>query len=141
MHLLPTLNAVLNLLASVLLVAGWWAIKRSKDPRRHKTLMLSAFSASALFLLFYLVNRYIVGGFVTYPGDGLDRIIYLAILFPHMILAIVMLPFIFAALYFAFRMNFAAHVKVVKWAWPVWLFVSVTGVVIYLMLYVFPPAG
>jgi len=135
---LPTVNAALNLLAGTLLVCARRTIKR--DPtdsacrQRHKTLMLSALGVSAVFLGCYLYYHYQVGS-VRYQGTGFLKGVYLVILIPHIILAVGMLPFIAAALITALRGKFEAHRKIVRWAWPIWLYVSVTGVLVYLMLY------
>ncbi len=139
MHL-ATINALLNTMAAVLLVLGRVAVKQGDVPR-HRKLMLSALGVSALFLVLYLANRYIQGELTVYPATGLLKAVYLAILIPHSILAAVILPFILAAVYYALKGRTATHVRIVRWVWPLWLYVSVTGVVIYLMLYVFPPGG
>ena len=136
-HQLPTLNACLNATAAVLLLFGWRAIRRGKR-KTHQKLMIAALITSALFLCSYISYHYMMKGMVTrYQGTGLLRFIYFAILIPHTILATLIIPFCIAAVYLAFKKNFSAHVRITKWLLPTWMYVSVTGVVIYLMLYVF----
>ena len=136
---LPTVNAVLNLVSAVLLLIGFVHIKRGK-PAIHKKVMLSAVFSSALFLVSYLVYHYQVGS-VPFERYDWTRPVYFAILIPHVILAALMVPFILAALYYALRENFAAHKRLVKWVWPVWMFVSVSGLAVYYMLYGLRPTS
>jgi uncharacterized membrane protein YozB (DUF420 family) len=96
--------------------------------------MLSALVSSALFLASYLIYHAQVGS-VPYPHHDWSRPIYFAILIPHVILAAVMTPFIIAAVVFALRGQFERHKRIVRWLWPVWIFVSISGVVVYVMLY------
>jgi putative membrane protein len=133
---LPTLNASLNASAGVLLFLGRRAIKAGK-PALHKKLMLTAFGVSAVFLVSYLTYHYATGH-TEYGGTGWLKGLYLAILLPHILLATLMVPFIIAALITALRGKFELHKKLVRWVWPVWMYVSVTGVLVYLMLYVLP---
>ncbi len=132
---LPTLNALLNTLAALLLLGGWIAI-RAKRAETHKRFMLGALFVSGAFLSSYLYYHFNVPGLTRYEGEGVARFVYFAILGTHTPLATLMVPFIGAALWFAYKGQFSRHVKVVKWLWPVWMYVSVTGVLIYLMLYV-----
>ena len=132
---LPTLNACLNALSAVLLTGGWLSI-RYKDKEKHRKFMTAAFVSSALFLFFYVLNRIIVGGFTHYQGHGISRIIYFLVLGTHTPLAMVILPFSIMALWHARHQNFKAHVAITRWLLPVWLYVSVTGVIVYVMLYV-----
>jgi putative membrane protein len=132
---LPTINAFLNALSTVLLLAGWISI-RQKDKAKHKNFMIAALVSSTLFLTFYVVNRIIVGGFTHYQGQGISKIIYFTVLGTHTPLAMIILPFSIMALWHAFHQNFKAHVAITRWLLPVWLYVSVTGVIIYFMLYV-----
>jgi putative membrane protein len=134
----PTINAILNGIAAVLLFNGWLAIRR-KDHVAHKKWMISAFAASTAFLASYLIYHY-THLHTPYVGPPLLKAIYLSILIPHIILAVVMLPFIFAAFYKAFKGDYKGHARITRYLWPVWMYVSVTGVIIYLMLYVFKPA-
>lgn len=133
---LPTINAILNGTAACFLFAGWVAIKRGHHHARHRNLMVVALFASALFLSCYLYYHAHAGS-VPYQGTGILRLIYFAILIPHIILAALMVPFILIALWLAFRGRYHAHARITRWLWPVWMYVSVTGVIVYLMLYVF----
>lgn len=134
--LLPTVNAALNAVASVLLLLGWFAI-RSKDRAAHRNYMIGALVCSALFLTCYLYYHANVGS-VRYEGQGPLRVVYFTILLTHTPLAAVMTPFILAAVWFAIKGRFDRHTQITKRLWPVWMYVSVTGVLIYLMLYVLP---
>lgn len=129
----PAINAALNGTCAVLLVLGRIAIaKREMD--RHRKLMLAAFATSTVFLISYLI-RFATSGSHKYPGDGVDKVIYLVVLFSHMVLAVVLVPLVVRALMLALRGDFDRHLRVVKWGWPIWMYVSVTGVVVYFMLY------
>jgi len=134
----PALNAGLNFTSFVFLVGGRMAIARG-DRALHRKRMLSAFTASAVFLVSYVI-RFATTGRHDYPGDGWDRTLYLLILFSHMALAVALVPLVVGALRRAFRGDFAAHLKIVRFTWPVWMYVSVTGVIVYLMLYHLAPA-
>jgi putative membrane protein len=130
---LPAVNASLNALAAVLLVVGWFLI-RQRRRNAHRWVMLSAVAVSALFLTSYLVYHAQVGS-VRFQGQGTVRTVYLSILLTHTVLAAVVPVLAVLALVFAFRRQFARHKKVTRWALPIWLYVSVTGVVVYWMLY------
>jgi putative membrane protein len=130
---LPHLNAALNAIAGVLLVIGLVFIK-AKRIDAHRRCMLAAFTTSALFLLSYLTYHAQVGS-RPFPGTGLLRTIYFAILIPHVVLAAAVLPLAIVTLRRGLAMDVARHRKIAKITLPVWLFVSVTGVVVYLMLY------
>ena len=132
--ILPTINAFLNALSTVLLSGGWIAI-RFGNQQRHKKFMIAAMVSSTLFLTFYVINRVIVGGFTHYQGQGILRPIYFTILATHTPLAMIILPFSMMALWHALHQNFKAHVAITRWLLPVWLYVSITGVIIYVMLY------
>lgn len=134
---LPTINASLNALAGIFLVLGFIAIKR-KDRLLHKNMMACAFMSSALFLCCYLYYHFTARGISYYQGKGLLKILYLAILIPHTILAVLIVPFIIMAIRYALKGRFDKHVQITKWLYPTWVYVSITGVLIYLMLYVFP---
>lgn len=129
----PTLNAVFNAIAACLLVWGYVKIKR-QDRETHKKIMIAALVASAAFLISYLIYHQRVGS-VPYPYHDWTRPLYFIILIPHVILAAVMVPFIIAAVAYAFKGRFDRHRRITVWLWPVWMFVSLSGVVIYLMLY------
>ncbi len=129
---MPGVNAVLNATAATLLVLGLAAIKSGRR-ELHKRLMVSAFAASAVFLVGYVLYHYAHGD-TRYQGEGAVRIVYFAVLITHVLLSIVMLPMILGTFYLAARERFATHKKLARWTLPIWLYVSVTGVVIYFML-------
>ncbi len=132
----PTLNACLNLTAGILLFLGWRAI-RNKKSAVHKKFMVAALAASFLFLVSYLTYHLTTVGVTRYQGQGLLRAVYFSILLTHTPLAVIIVPFCVRAVYFALRGDFLRHVRITKWLLPVWMYVSVTGVLIYLMLYIF----
>ena len=131
---LPTLNAILNGSGFVLLLSGFYFIKHG-NITAHKMCMLSAFFLSVLFIISYLIYHFNVGS-VRFERTGLIRQIYLIILVSHTILAVVNVPLVLITIYRAWKENFTRHVKIARWTLPIWLYVSVTGVIIYLMLYV-----
>ncbi len=133
----PAINAALNLTSFIFLVAGRVAIARGDDAL-HKKRMLTAFTASSVFLVSYLI-RFATTGAHKYPGAGWDKSIYLVILFSHMVFAVVLVPLILGALRRALRGDYARHKRIVKFAWPIWFYVSITGVLVYLMLYHLAP--
>jgi putative membrane protein len=133
---LPTINATLNGIAFLLLLSGYLAIRR-KNVRLHKTCMISALSVSAAFLACYLVYHFNVLS-KKYEGPESLRTVYYLVLVPHIILAIVMLPMIFVTFRRALAGNFDAHKRIAKPTLATWMYVSVTGVVVYLMLYHLP---
>ena len=137
--MLPGLNASLNGLSGVFLVIGYQAIRGGRV-RLHRGLMLSAFTTSTLFLIFYLIYHFEVG-FTPFKGEGAARIVYFAILIPHVILAVVMVPMILLTLYRGLKGHIDKHRPLARWTLPIWLYVSVTGVLVYLMLYVWYPNG
>lgn len=130
---LPMLNACLNLVATAFLAAGYTWIRRG-DMRRHRASMVCACAASAAFLTSYLVYHWQVGS-VPYTGQGWIRPVYFAILISHIVLATVIVPLVALTLLRAARGNFERHRRIARWTWPLWMYVSVTGVVIYWMLY------
>ena len=130
---LPTVNAVLNTLCALLLAAGFIQIRRRKV-QAHRRLMLSALGASALFLSSYLIYHARVGS-VPYPHFDWTRPLYFSVLVPHAILAAAMVPLVPLLVRHALRERFDAHRRLARWIWPVWMFVSVSGVGVYLMLY------
>lgn len=136
-EVLPPLNACLNGLSAVLLLSGFLAIRAGKRAL-HQKLMVSAFASSTLFLISYL-TRYALTGTTTFSGSGAAKVVYLVILFSHMLLAIVLVPLVLRTLWLAGRkQDFAAHRKLARITFPIWMYVSVTGVVVYLMLYHWP---
>ena len=138
-HPLATTNAVRNALATVLLVAGWVFIARGQW-KAHRAAMIAAFAVSAVFLVCYLTYHYLVGH-VPFRGQGPVRTVYFAILITHIILA-VFVPILALRMFFlAWKGRWEAHRRLGKITMPIWLYVSVTGVVIYAMLYhLFPGA-
>jgi uncharacterized membrane protein YozB (DUF420 family) len=130
---LPALNATLNAISTVFLSAGWVLIRQRKI-EAHRLCMLGAFVTSALFLTSYLVYHANVGS-VPYRGQGVARTIYFAILITHVILAAAILPLALVTLSRALSRRFDRHRAIARWTLPVWLYVSITGVVIYVMLY------
>ncbi len=139
-EILPHVNAALNSLAAVLLVAGFVLIKLRRE-RAHKRVMLTCFAVSVLFLACYLVyhSQVLSKKFPSYPPDSV-RYFYYGILLTHVLLAATV-PFLaLATIYFGLRNNRVRHVRLARWTFPIWLYVSITGVVVYLMLYqIYPP--
>lgn len=130
---LPTLNAALNATAAVLLVVGYRLI-RNHNVNAHKKVMVAAFSVSVLFLVSYLVYHYQVGS-VKFTKTGPIRLVYFIILTSHSILA-ALVPFLaIVTLYRALRGRIMQHRRIARWTLPIWLYVSVTGVMVYWMLY------
>lgn len=130
---LPTVNATLNAIAAVLLICGFVMIKRGRI-QTHRRFMLSAFATSALFLVSYVIYHANVGS-KPFEGQGTIRVVYFAILISHVVLAAVILPMALITLTHALRERFERHVPIARWTLPIWLYVSVTGVIVYLMLY------
>ena len=131
---LPTFNAALNGTSALLLITGFFFI-RQKKISAHRACMVSAAVVSALFLTSYIYYHSQVG-FTRFSGEGWIRPVYFTILIPHTILAIVIaVPLVPLTLYWALRGQYQKHRRIARWTLPVWLFVSVTGVVIYWMLY------
>lgn len=136
---LPALNAALNSASALLLAAGYLFIRR-KYVRAHKACMLSAFCVSVLFLASYLTYHYQVGS-VPFGGRGWSRPVYFSVLFTHTPLAAAIVPLALITLYRAWKEQFDRHRRIARWTLPLWLYVSVTGVVVYLMLYqIYGPA-
>lgn len=138
---LPALNASLNAISTVFIAAGWYLIRRGRW-RQHIVCMVAAVLTSTLFLVSYLTYHYARGGQATqFSGQGLVRPIYFTILISHILLAFVILPLVIATLVPVFRRRWGSHTRLGRWTMPIWLYVSVTGVLVYLMLYRwFPPA-
>jgi putative membrane protein len=134
----PAIEACLNLLSAILLATGYVFIRR-KQIRAHKACMVSAFIASSAFLVFYLAGHYL-RGMVYFQGQGAIRTFYLALLGTHTVLAAAIVPLVLITLYRAWRGRFDLHKRIARWTLPIWLYVSVTGVVVYWMLYhLYPP--
>ncbi len=132
---LAAVNAGLNSLSAVFLLGGYGFAKAHK-PAAHKKCMIAALVVSAVFLICYLTRFYLTGAH-RYPGVGPMRMVYFALLFSHMALAAATPPLALRAAWLANKGQIDAHRKLVQYAWPVWLYVSVTGVLVYLMLYHF----
>jgi len=130
---LPLVNATLNAIATAFLVAGWRFVRRG-DKASHRVCMLAALACSALFLTSYLVYHANVGS-RPYTGTGLLRSIYFFVLVTHVVLAAAIVPLVIVTVARALRGRFAAHRAIARWTLPLWLYVSVTGVVVYVMLY------
>lgn len=135
----PHLNATLNALSGVFLLCGFYFIMRRRIAA-HRACMLTASTVSALFLLCYLIHHairtYLYGlGPTRFEGEGIARPIYFTILTSHTILAILVFPFVLVTLRRALKGTFDTHRKLARFVFPVWLYVSVTGVIVYLMLY------
>jgi putative membrane protein len=130
---LPALNATLNSIAAVLIVAGWVCIKARKQAA-HIAFMVLALIVSTAFLTSYLVYHYRIGH-VPFQGKGLIRPFYFAMLISHILLAMVNVPLILMTVVPALRRRYDRHKKIARWALPSWLYVSVTGVLVYLMCY------
>ena len=130
---LPLLNATLNGIAAILLVTGYLFIKQGRR-HQHQWCMLGALTTSALFLVSY-VTYHLHAGSRPFPGQGPIRVVYFAILITHVILAAVIVPLALLTAVRGLKSQFDKHVRIARWTFPVWLYVSVTGVVIYLMLY------
>jgi len=132
-HPLATTNAVLNTIATLLLVAGWVFIRRGQW-QAHRATMIAAFAVSAIFLACYLTYHYLVGH-VPFTGQGPIRIVYFTILFSHILLAVTVPVLAISMFVLAYRGRWEAHRRLGRITMPIWLYVSVTGVVIYLLLY------
>ncbi len=132
-NFLAPVNAALNFASFVCLVLGYRFI-RGGNRDAHRKAMLGAVTASVLFLVFYL-TRFALTGTHRFAGEGMARVVYLVILFSHMVLAVVVVPLVLRLLYLAFKERFQEHRRLARWTFPVWMYVSVTGIVVYLMLY------
>lgn len=133
---LPSVNAFLNSISALFLVLGFIAIK-SGNRKRHARMMMCALATSLAFLISYLYYHFSVRLVTHYQGQGILRGIYFFVLGTHTPLAALVAPASLVAIWFAIRKQFEKHKRVTRWLWPVWLYVNVTGVLIYLMLYVF----
>lgn len=132
---LPALNAILNSISAILLITGYVFI-RQKNIKAHKTSMISAFITSTLFLTSYLIYHFSKElGPTRFQGEGIIRPVYFFILLTHTALAIAIVPLVFVTFSRALKKRFDLHRKIARWTLPIWLYVSVTGVIVYLMLY------
>ncbi|HTD68392.1 MAG TPA: DUF420 domain-containing protein [Candidatus Limnocylindria bacterium] len=135
---LPAVNASLNALSTVFLTLGYIFIKQQKRDA-HRNCMIAAFTTSTIFLACYLTYHFFHGS-TKFQGQGTVRYVYLAILITHVILAIVIVPLILITMSRALRQRWEFHKKIARWTWPLWMYVSVTGVIVYMMLYQWFPA-
>ena len=133
---LPLLNATLNALAGILLVSAYIMIRKG-NIARHRALMLAAFSTSVLFLVSYVIYHVNVGS-RAFTGTGVIRVVYFVILITHVVLAIAVVPMAVVTLRRGLRRDDLRHKAIARWTFPIWLYVSVTGVVVYGMLYMLP---
>ena len=131
--LLARVNAALNFTSFALLVTGLVFIKR-RELHRHRRAMTGALVASSLFLVFYL-TRVALTGTHQFAGTGAARSAYLGILLSHMVLAVLLVPLVLRLLWLLRRRRFSAHARLARWTYPIWLYVSVTGIVVYVLLY------
>jgi len=129
---LPAVNATLNFMSAVCLLAGYLRIRR-REITAHKRLMIAATCFSALFLVGYITYHFFHGDTI-FPGHGWVRTAYLAVLASHVLLSMVALPLIFATIYFGLGSQFRFHRKVARWTFPIWMYISVTGVLVFLLL-------
>jgi uncharacterized membrane protein YozB (DUF420 family) len=130
---LPALNATLNGIAAILLLSGYVLIKRGRQ-QQHQRCMIGALATSALFLVSY-VTYHLNAGSRPFQGQGAIRLVYFGILITHVVLAAIIVPLALVTATRGLRAQFDRHVRIARWTFPIWLYVSVTGVVIYLMLY------
>jgi uncharacterized membrane protein YozB (DUF420 family) len=130
---LPAVNAALNATSAVLVGFGLYFIRR-KNIRAHKVCMITALFVSAVFLTSYLVYHYHVGS-VRFTRQGWLRSVYFPLLISHTTLAVIIVPMILRTVYLAFSRRFGEHTRIARWTFPLWMYVSLTGVVVYLMLY------
>lgn len=132
-HDLPAVNASLNALSGLLLLVGYALIKSGRRDQ-HRAVMIAAFTSSALFLICYLVYHAQVGS-VPFTRQGFVRPLYFTILLTHVVLAVVVLPMILLTMTRGLKGRFREHKKIARWTFPVWMYVSVTGVLVYVLLY------
>ena len=130
---LAAVNATLNATSAIALFTGLYFIRRG-DRERHMRAMLTAVGASALFLVFYLTRAALTGTH-EFAGEGAAKAVYLTILLSHMVLALVVVPLVLRLLYLARGERFEEHARLARWTFPIWAYVSVTGLVVYLLLY------
>ena len=130
---LALVNASLNATSALALATGWVLIRRRKA-KLHRRAMVTAVAASALFLGFYLA-RVAFTGTHEFAGEGTAKVVYLSVLFSHMVLAVVVVPLVLRLLWLIRKRRFHEHARLARWTFPVWAYVSVTGLVVYLLLY------
>ena len=137
---LPAVNASLNALATVFLTLGFIFIKRGQKIA-HRNCMIAAVTTSAIFLVFYVLHKILVRGVHTpFGGEGAIRTAYYVMLITHIILAMAIVPLVLITLNRGLKERWEHHKKIARWTWPIWMYVSVTGVLVYFMLYQWFPA-
>lgn len=137
---LPAVNASLNALSTVFLAFGYIFIKRKKQ-NAHRNCMIAAVITSAVFLFFYVLHKILVRGMHTpFGGEGIIRTFYYVMLISHILLAMAIVPLVLVTMSRALKERWEHHKKIARWTWPLWMYVSVTGVLVYLMLYQWFPA-
>jgi uncharacterized membrane protein YozB (DUF420 family) len=137
---LPAVNASLNSACTVFLLCGYACIRTGKI-RWHRAFMLAAFTCSTIFLILYLYFHF-HAGLIRFGGQGWIRPVYFTILVSHTILAVVIVPLVLITLMRALRERFASHRAIARWTFPLWLYVSITGVIVYWLLYIaYTPIG
>lgn len=130
---LALLNATLNASSALFLMMGFVFIKRG-DRVRHRLSMLSALTCSSVFLVFYVI-RFSLSGTHTFAGEGVVKIVYLTILFSHIVLAVIIVPFVVRLVYLATHDRFREHARLARFVYPSWIYVSLTGLLVYVLLY------
>jgi putative membrane protein len=130
---LAAVNASLNATSAVALFSGFYFVRR-RSLHAHRKAMTIAFSASGLFLVFY-VTRVVLTGIHEFAGEGTAKLVYLSILFSHITLAVLVVPLAIRLLYLVRQRRFRDHARLARWAFPIWAYVSVTGLVVYVLLY------
>lgn len=130
---LPTLNAVLNATAALLIGSGFYFIKQ-KNVRAHKVCMIAAVAVSSLFLTSYLIYHYNVGS-VRFTREGGIRQVYFSLLISHTLLAAAVPPLVLRTVFLAVKGRFGSHARIARWTFPIWMYVSITGVIVYVLLY------
>ena len=131
--MLALVNASLNATSAVALFAGFYFVKR-RSLHMHRRAMLTALTASSLFLVFY-VTRLAITGIHEFAGEGVARTVYFSILFSHIVLAILLVPLVLRLVYLVRSRRFRKHARLARWTFPMWAYVSVTGLVVYVLLY------
>ncbi|MEE2898603.1 MAG: DUF420 domain-containing protein [Gemmatimonadota bacterium] len=131
--LLALVNASLNATSAVALFTGFYFVKR-RSLRMHRRAMLTALTASGLFLVFYL-TRVAFTGTHEFAGEGAAKAVYLSILFSHIVLAILLVPLVLRLVYLVRQRRFGSHARLARWTFPIWAYVSVTGLIVYVLLY------
>ena len=132
-NLLASVNAALNLTSSICLIVGYRYIKR-RMTLHHRRAMLGAVTASSLFLVLYVL-RFSLTGTHHFAGEGFAKLAYLTLLFTHMFLAVLIVPLVLGLLYLAWKSRFVTHARLARWTFPIWLYVSLSGLLVYLLLY------